>query len=284
MLDVKAYRAWDESAVTDVVAPNLVSAGCRALEEYLEFVSVCEADALNRFVERLQVRWEEINESLPHLAPSAVPSAPADSAWVQRTPRIYAAYLAFMSRCVQISRGDWGSTVPIKVLQTQLAQASYLPRYLILKALVDVLDRDQGIERMKQFLDERIARRPKPKAPPKTLRELRERDIPWNEKDGGQNAISALMSEHQCLKKVTACRIQKVLAPYRDADLMEVIACYPDFASIRRTNEHFVLTRTRNLIQGGDYCDTCFHDDRGESEIVHPTRDVFDGLGASCSA
>lgn len=282
MLDVKAYRAWDEAAVTDVVAPNLVSAGCRALDEYMGFISTYEADAFERFVDRLQMRWEELNESLPDLAPVVMPSALAESEWAKRASRVYKAYLTFMGRCVQISERDWGSTEPIKVLQTQLAQASYLPRYLILKALVDVIDRDQGIERMKQFLDERIAGRPKPKTPPKTLRELRERDIPWNEEDGGQNAISALISEHQCLKKVTACRTQKVLAPYGDADLMEVIACYPDFASIRRTNEFFVLTRTQNLIQGASFCDTCFHDERGASAIVHPALDVFDNLGSSC--
>jgi len=63
-----------------------------------------------------------------------------------------------------------------------------------------------------------------------------------------------------------------------DADLMDVIACYPDFASIRRTNEHFALTRTQNLIQGGDYCDTCFHDERGLSAIIHPGREVFEAL------
>lgn len=62
------------------------------------------------------------------------------------------------------------------------------------------------------------------------------------------------------------------------AGLLEILACYPDFASIRRTKEHFVLTRSQNLIAGGDYCDTCFHDERYVPDFVHPPRETFEGL------
>lgn len=72
--------------------------------------------------------------------------------------------------------------------------------------------------------------------------------------------------------------MQNVLAPYGDAELMEVVACYQDFASMRRTNRHFALTRTQNLINGEDYCDTCFHDKRYVHNFVHPPRETFDDL------
>ena len=182
-------------------------------------------------------------------------------------------------RCCLPAEGEaWESEEPIRVLQTQLTRAFYLPRYAMAKSLADVFGTAEGIEQMKAFLDAQIAKRPRPASPPESLRELRDRDIPWNLADGGQDAISALRSENELLKKVTACRIQKVLEPYGDPELMETIACYPDFASIRKTNEHFVLTRTQNLIRGGEYCDTCFHDVRGAGDDVHPSREVFDGL------
>jgi len=107
---------------------------------------------------------------------------------------------------------------------------------------------------------------------------MRKRDIPWNLHDKGQDAVSALVSEHQLLKKVTACRTHQVLASFEDEEAMEIIACYPDHASMRRTHPAFVLTRTQTLMAGTDDCDTCFHDLRHVTEFTHPSRDVFESL------
>ena len=75
----------------------------------------------------------------------------------------------------------------------------------------------------------------------------------------------------------TACRTHHVPSPYDDGVLMEVVACYPDHASIKRANPSFELTRTQTLFTG-DYCDTCFHDRRHISSFLHPDRAVFDAL------
>ena len=65
-----------------------------------------------------------------------------------------------------------------------------------------------------------------------------------------------------------------------DPELMEVVACYPDFAMFRHTNPHFVLTRTGTLMSGGSCCDTCYHDDRYIEPFAHPTG-LFETLNES---
>lgn len=268
MLDVQSYRAWDDKAKKDVVLSKVDDYVKRLLHAFVSSTKTTEPAALDRICNALEERVRE-HASLP-LERAAAKAGSPDGL----LPLLQ--HLVHGLLCVE--EQDWISDSPVTVLRTELTLATYIPRYLMLKALVDVLGRAPAKERMRQFLDAQIEDLPKPSSPPAALRELREHDIPWNQEDSGQDAISCLASEHQCLKKVTACRIQKMLAPFGDPDLMDVIACYPDFASIRRTNPHFVLTRTRNLILGDSCCDNCFHDTRGSSTISHPSNDTFDRL------
>jgi hypothetical protein len=278
VLDVKAYSAWDEKAVASVIVPDLITRMLQLLDGFLEFVAQHEGSKLDQIIEALQKQWTALNAPRQAKEPPEVGRAASGTTWVRRNPELFKAFCLFVGSCFDTDETAGIRDQPTDILQTELCRAHHLPLYLMLKALVDVLGRATGIERMKQYIDGRIADRPKPASPPETLAELRARDIRWNTGDGGQNAISALVTAHQCLKKVTACRIQRALAPYGDADLMEVIACYPDYASIRRTNEHFSLTRTQTLMRGEPYCDTCFHDDRGGETPHHPSRNVFDDL------
>ena len=82
--------------------------------------------------------------------------------------------------------------------------------------------------------------------------------------------IQHVIGPHQYVNKVTRCRIHEVLSTY-DPELMDVVACYPDFAMFRHTNPHFALTRTCTLMNGGSCCDTCYHDDRYVKPFNHPT-------------
>lgn len=276
MLEVKAYQAWDAEATTDVSLSRVLATSRAIYDDFVTHIREAESDPCDAVMEALEARWHEIHRALPGAKPEASLGEGRDEG--DRRSRQVTLLEEFLWRCLPAGEEAWRIDEPVCVLQTQLTLAVYLPRYVMAKALADVFGSRAGIERMQTFIDDRIARRPKPTSPPERLRELRDRDIPWNLADGGQNAISALRSETQLLKKVTACRIHRVLEPYGDPELMETIACYPDFASIRKTNEHFALTRTQNLIRGGDCCDTCFHDRRGGGEIVHPSQEIFDGL------
>ena len=92
------------------------------------------------------------------------------------------------------------------------------------------------------------------------------------------NWVSAILGEHQYANKVTKCRIHDVLSAYGDDELMEVVACYPDFAMFRKTNNSFCLTRTQTLMNDGEWCDTCYHDERYVKTFAHPDRSFFGAL------
>jgi len=92
--------------------------------------------------------------------------------------------------------------------------------------------------------------------------------------------VAAIVSEHEYRSKVTTCVVRKALAEFGDDELTEVVACYPDFTMFRKINAHLCLRRTRTLINGGDYCDMCYHDERYVPGFVHPLPEVFDAMKA----
>jgi hypothetical protein len=279
VLDVQSYQAYDEGAAQEVLLSRVEPWLSESLDRFIGFIDEEESVDLEQVVASLRTR---LAEEASRLAPVGFVSrdrADGDGSWRERFPDLFLEHARLIQGFIQGDTSAWTGDAPTPVRKTTLVLARYVPRYLLLKALVDVVERDAGaVDRMKRFLDWEIARRSKSTGGPETIAEMRERDIRWNRDDKGQDAVTALVSEHQCLKKVTACRIHRALAPYGDGELMELVACYPDFASIRRTNEHFALTRTQNLIAGGSYCDTCFHDERYIQNFAHPSREVFERL------
>lgn len=276
-MDIQSYRAFDASATTPLMPAQAGSQTLAGLDQFLGYVE-----------SRLHCPVEDLVETmLRHLTARASGTASADPrvvlqlaasrAFAVRFPALFVAQLNLIGELLDLEQDVWECEEGMDVLGMAFTSAQYVPRYLWLVALIDLIGEAEGTDMMKEFLDWSIAQRPVATRGPKTIAELRERDIPWNVDDKGQDAISALVSEHQLMKKVTACRTHQALTSFDDGGRMEVIACYPDHASIKRSNPYFALTRTQTLFTGA-YCDTCFHDVRYVSEFAHPTAAVFDEL------
>ena len=174
----------------------------------------------------------------------------------------------------------WTSEETVDIPKDAFIRALYVPQYLQLIALIGVLGRARGIDLMKRCLDWACSQRPDDPDAPKTIEELRTRQLEGNLRGQGMDWIAAVVSEHEYRNKVTTCGIQKVLAEYGEDELMEVVACYPDFAMFRKLNANFCLTRTKTLMNGGDCCDMCYHDERYVPDFVHPSEEAFNAMSA----
>lgn len=280
-MDIKSYRAYDPGATRDVILAVAAAQTLNGLDRFLGFVEEQLRDLAEDLPKALLQRMASETLSGAGADRDAVLRIATDCRFADRFTGLFLGHLDLIHGLLGIDPSNWESREKRNVLRTKFTAAQHVPRYLQLKALEDVAGRDAAMDTMRRFLDWNIAQRPPSTDGPKTIAEMCKQDIPWNLSDQGQDAVTALVSEHQLLKKVTACRTHKVLAPYADGEMMEVVACYPDFASIRRTNPSFALTRTQNLVSGGTYCDTCFHDERYVSDFVHPSREAFAALSHS---
>lgn len=152
----------------------------------------------------------------------------------------------------------------------------YYPRYYLVKVLTELLDRDETIQLFKTYLDQRIKKyieRPHRE----TMTEVFELDVK-NGKDSESSAyISALLSEGLYAGRVDRCMGHEALKELNDPELTELVTCYSDYEMVKKTNKHFVLTRTCTL-HTGPYCDNLYHDTRIVSDTKHLPRDFYDNL------
>lgn len=277
-MDVKSYSAFDPNATRDVILAKAGAQTLGGLDRFLGFVDERLSDLAEDLPAALLRRMAAETPDGAGANPDVVLRLAADCRLAGRFTSLFLGHLDLIGGLLDIDPSDWESREKQDVLRTKFTAAQNVPHYLRLKALEDVAGRNAATDAMKWFLDWSIEQRPPATDGPQTIAEMRGRDIPWNLDDKGQDAVSALVSEHQLLKKVTSCRTHHVLASFEDGELMEVVACFPDHASIKRSNPHFVLTRTQTLIGGGAYCDTCFHDERHVPDFEHPPRETFDTL------
>ena len=259
-MDIRSYQAFDPTSAASVVVAQFSLALQNAMDRFLGYASDHFATSKDELLSSLRNQMNQL----------------AGEDWTATTLEDLAP--AIVGAILEVDPAAPEAEEQTDVLKTRLTSLQYLYRYAEAQVLVGLLGREKGIEAVKAYLDWTIEQRPLNTSGPDTISEMRERDIPWNLDDKGQDAISALVSESQCMKKVTACRTHEALKHLPDREVAEAVACYPDHASLRRSNPSFALTRTQTLIGGALYCDTCFHDTRCISAVRHPELPAFDGL------
>ncbi|MFC2082469.1 L-2-amino-thiazoline-4-carboxylic acid hydrolase [Candidatus Bipolaricaulota bacterium] len=278
-MEARSYRSYAGDSTIALTFSKFAPRLIESLDQFVEFIGDRQPEILSTLkMLLLKLTRAATVEDLPARDPAICEQLLACSCGASQFPDLLEAHYDLLRGLLGIDESSWVNGERIELSQGRFIRARFLPNYLKLKALAEAIGRDDAIELMKQFLDETIALSPARQDGPKCLAELRERQIEFNLQEAGMDWISAVVSEHQYLNKVTVCRIQKVLAEYDDNELMEVVACYPDFAMFRKTNEYFCLSRTQTLMNGGDYCDSCYHDERFVAEFEHPSADVFTRL------
>jgi len=93
-----------------------------------------------------------------------------------------------------------------------------------------------------------------------------------------QECIIGPLDEERLLYKVKKCKWAEELKDF-DRELCYAMLCYSDFEGAKNLNPNFILTRTKTILMGDDYCDFCYHDTRKAKEITHPSKKEFQELG-----
>lgn len=87
-----------------------------------------------------------------------------------------------------------------------------------------------------------------------------------------------MVDEGHLYFKVQRCRSAEAIADWPDKELLYYLKCYGDYFNYQKRNKYFVLTRSKTLMKGNDYCDFCYHDRRYIEEINHPQNQFWDNL------
>lgn len=278
-MQILSYMAYVEGSTCPARFPWTRTRLARPLELFLQFFEARESRIVVQLRSKLLDELRACSETeKPRLNPASPRGIAAASGCSANHQELIEAQAALQRDLLGVTDEVWAGDEAETLSQEAFIRALYLPQYLQLKALVDVVGRPRGIERMKCCLDWVCAQGPDHPNAPKTIDELRTRQVEGNLQGKGMDWIAAVVSEHEYRNKVTTCLIHKSLSECGDSELMEVVACYPDFTMFRKLNASFCLTRTKTLMNGGDCCDMCYHDERYVPDFVHPPAEVLDAM------
>ena len=280
-MDVTAYRSYTHDSMIHLPLGVLMPRLLQSLDRLIEYLEAHRPSDIARILARIETRTHEALPSGLVDRDEAVAEGLLESCNFAGTyPSLYYATYDLIRGLMGIEQRLFLQDDAVEVSQQAFIRVRYLPNFLRLQALEDIVGREPAITLMKAYLDWAIGQAPKHPNPPESLAALREGQVRFNLNEAGMDWISGIIGEHQYVNKVTVCRIQKVLAEYGDPTLMDVVACYPDFAMFQNVDENFVLTRTQTLMSGGSCCDTCYHDKRYVEGFEHPSMSFFDALEA----
>lgn len=92
-----------------------------------------------------------------------------------------------------------------------------------------------------------------------------------------QECVIGPLDEERLLYKVKKCEWAEMLKDF-DVELYDAMMCYSDFQGAKNLNPNFILTRTKTILIGDDYCDFCYHDTRKDQDLTHPSEKDFEDL------
>ncbi len=150
--------------------------------------------------------------------------------------------------------------------------------YFLMESLLKIMTREEAIEYIKKLSDEVSLSRRNPDNYVDSFKESTERFKNNLGRWRMQECVIGPLSKEKLLYKVKKCEWAEALKDF-DSELSYAMLCYSDFQGAQNLNPNFILTRTKTLMMGDEYCDFCYHDTRKDKDLSHPSESEFEDLG-----
>lgn len=168
--------------------------------------------------------------------------------------------------------------VEIEIYTLDLVRTFTHFEYFLMESLLKIMTREEAIEYIKNLSDEVSLSRRNPNNYVDSFEESIERFKNNLGRWRMQECITGSLDEDKLLYKVKKCEWAKALKGF-DSELCYAMLCYSDFQGAQNLNPNFILTRTKTLMMGDDYCDFCYHDTRKDKDLIHPSEGEFKAMG-----
>ncbi len=144
--------------------------------------------------------------------------------------------------------------------------------YSFMNVLQSIMTRDETLKFIKKMADDFVHSRKNPDNYLETFDDVIDRFKVGLERWQSQDVSFNNLNNKKLLYKVNNCRWAEVMKGL-DLELSYTLTCYTDFENAKNLNPNFVLTRSKTLMMGDDYCDFCYHDTRYVKDVVHPSEE-----------
>ena len=170
-------------------------------------------------------------------------------------------------------------TKKMQITVFDIVSGRIIPKYLMAIVLKDIMSREEALQFYKEYLEYLFVdgERREP------IMEIIEEMLELYEREYREtfNFTSLKIDQGKVGLKIDKCMTHQALKHLDngfDKEFGYLVACYPDFLTINRMNENFVLTREKSLMMGNSYCDYCWHDKRLVESVEHPKKDFWEQI------
>ena len=156
----------------------------------------------------------------------------------------------------------------LEIFYKDYIRGEFNPLYYLVYSLIEILTREPVLELAKEFTD--------------LCYEIYQDDIKkWDTVGELADSLFAngcfkthnlisLVEDDKYYLKVNRCMWGEVYSELPDLELASLLECYGDFSKMQYINPNFVLSRTKTLVEGDDYCDFVHYDKRKVKNFKHP--------------
>jgi hypothetical protein len=279
---------YDENFLVDFNLRNLVNHVLSRLNSFLEYISENHPDTFLPYVRALGKRLADIITQETEL-PEAVISLLKNYRLMQTDGSLALVdfFVILRNKMTEVTKITVGLKkyylqrrgLKMKISLFDRTSGWIIPAYLMAVTLKDILPKEEALEFYNKYIDYTYETDVKLTSTMSMIEEM----LSLYESEYSKSRIftSFKIDEGRIGVKIEKCMIHEALKFFDlkyDKDFGYLVECYPEFHTVKRMNENFVLTRKRSLIKGNLFCDYCWHDTRINQQTNHPEKDLWDRI------
>ncbi|MFX0095411.1 MAG: L-2-amino-thiazoline-4-carboxylic acid hydrolase [Candidatus Hodarchaeota archaeon] len=256
---------------------QFVKSSLQTLDKFLVYISENKPRILNKFISTLEMKYRSEGLKAPSkIELFEISQVNVDAKLLNNFPGLLEACRDFVLGILDIPKdNDWNSE-NIELYAINITKASQLHMYHRVKVLTEIIEREEAIDLVKNYIDQAISNREHGQKYEDLASILNSHIVDAEKYEQGDRLVASV-ENGRYIFRVDRCALQEALKETNDPELSYIVACYGDYTVFKYINENFVLTRTQTLMNGS-YCDSCIHDTRIVEKIEHPTKEFYDSL------
>jgi hypothetical protein len=270
-LDYESFNTYNPKATIEIELHAFTSKILTRLDDTLESIKERRPDILEEFAKRIISAWSE-SEGAADIDYSAISIDDIEQEFPNLTERVNflrPAHRFILShlRGQEAKAQTHGKTT---VLYIDREKAENILFYSVVKVLVDLLGREEGISLYKDAVDYIADRRAKDDPETTKMKQLRQELTSSLPESGGYVFAVADLDDSMILSKFDKCVVHESLKHVSDPELAYYATCYTNLTIANRRSRNFEIRRTQTLFSG-DFCDELYWDPEVHEEPEQPS-------------
>ncbi|MFX1603155.1 MAG: L-2-amino-thiazoline-4-carboxylic acid hydrolase [Promethearchaeota archaeon] len=277
-LDYEVFNAFNPEATIEIDLHALTVGILTRLDDTLESIKESRQEILDEFAKHVISAWSE-SEGTANIDSGTIGIDVIEQEFpglAEMTDLLHPAVRFILSH---LRDQDTEAQTPGKttVLYIDRERAENILFYSVVKVLVDLVGREEGISTYKDTVDYIADRRAADEPDTTKMKQFRQGLIGSLPDTGGYSFTVADLDDSMILARFDKCVVHESLKHVSDPELAYYATCYTNMTIANRRNRNVQIRRTQTLFSG-DFCDELYWDPEVHEEPTQPSLAVSESL------